>query len=215
MSQKNRQLKAGILAFSAISACLFVLYGIDAIASLSVLSTLRQIDPSVSIGDIDIASGVLLLEDARFPEKELFLRTVVVYWNGSLFDPRVDSILVHGGTWRPELSVGTGEEPGSGRDLPSGRFDNFEIVNGRDSAIVSGVFSGSSSGDSLRLLLESNWGMGAGTVFFGSQRDSIHVSWFRCSRLPADLITMPEMLRGFEIEGSVSVIRSDHIYAEG
>ncbi len=201
--------------FSAVLVCLFILFGIDAIASLPVLSTLRKIDPSVSIGNIDIAPGVLLLEDAHFSGKDLFLRTVVVYWSGSLFAPVIDSILVHGGTWKPRLSVGADEEPGSGRILPPGRFDNFEIVNGGDSAIISGVFSGRSSGDSLNLQLESSWGMGTGTVFFGEQRDSIHVSWFHCSRLPADLITMPQLLNGFEIEGSVSVSRSDHIHAEG
>lgn len=215
MNYRNKLFRAGILAVSAISACLFILYGIDAIASLPVLSALRKIDSSVSIGDIDIAAGVLLLNDAQFPARELFLRTVVIYWSGSMFDPVIDSILVHGGTWKPGFSAGTDAEPGSGRDLPPGRFDNFEIINGSDSAVISGVFSGRSSGDSLNLMLESSWGMGRGTVFFGSQWDSIHVSWFRCSRLPADLITMPEMLRGFEVEGCVSVFRSDHIFVEG
>ncbi len=179
------------------------------------LSTLRKIDPSVSIGNIDIASGVLLLENTHFPDKELFLRTVVVYWSSSPFEPVIDSILIHGGTWKPQLSVGSDDESGRGRDLPPGRFDNFEIVNGRDSAVISGTFSGRSSGDSLSLQLESSWGMGSGTVFFGSQRDSIHVRWFHCSRLPADLLTMPEMLQGFEIEGSISASRSDHFRAEG
>ena len=215
MGYRNSILKAGILTFSAVSVCLFILYGIDAIASLPVLSALKKIDASVTVGNIEIASGVLLLEDTRFPQKELFLRTVVVYWSGSLFDPVIDSILVNGGTWKPGSGVDTDEEPGTGRDLPPVRFDNFEIVNGSDSAVISGVFSGRSSGDSLNLQMESSWGMGRGTVFFGSQRDSIHVSWFHCSRLPVDLITMPQMLNGFEIEGSVSVSRSDHIHAEG
>jgi len=212
---RNSWLKAGILAFSAILISLFILFGIDAIASVSVLSTLRQIDSSVSIRDIDITSGVLLLEDVRFPERELFLRTVVLYWSGSPFDPEIDSILVHGGTWKPGFSVVADENHGSGREFPPGRFDSFEIVSGRDSAVVSGVFSGRSSGDSLRLLLESSWGTGRGTVFFGSQRDSIHISWFRCNRLPAHLIAMPRMLQGFEIEGSISASRSDRISAEG
>ncbi len=215
MNYPNKWYRAGILALSAVLVCLFILYGIDAIASLPVLSTLRRIDPSVSIGNIDIASGLLLLEDAHFPGKELYLRTVVVYWSGSLLNPVIDSILVHGGSWKPGLSSVSNEEPGSGRELPPGRFDSFEIVNGSDSAVVSGVFSGRSSGDSLNLQLESSWGMGTGTVFFGSQWDSIHVSWFHCTRLPGGLVSMPEMLQGFEIEGSISASRSDHIHAEG
>ncbi len=215
MNYPNKWLRAGILAFSAVSVCLLIIFGIDAIASLPVLSALKKIDPSVSIGNIDIASGVLLLEDAHFPGKELFLRTVVIYWSGSLFDPVIDSILVHGGSFRPGLSAGSDEEQGSGRVLPPGRFVDFEIIRGSDSAVISGVFSGRSSGDSLVLQMESSWGMGGGTVFFGEQWDSIHVSWFHCSRLPSGLITMPRMLQGFEIEGSVSVSRSDHIHAEG
>ncbi len=208
-------MKAGILAVIAVLVYLFILFGIDAIASKSVLSTLRHIDPSVSIGDIDIGSGVLLLEDTFFPEKELFLRTAVIYWSGNLLDPVIDSILVHGGYWRPGFSSGTGEESGSGREIPPGRFVNFEIVSGSDSGVISGVFSGSSSGDSLKLQLESSWGMGTGTVFFGSQSDSIYVSWFRCSRLPANLVYMPEMLQGFVIEGCISASIGDHVEAEG
>ncbi len=215
MNYRNKWLRAGILAVSAISVCLFILFGIDAVASLPVLSALKKIDPSVSIGNIDITSGVLLLEDADFPEKELFLQTVVVYWSGSMFHPVIDSILVHGGSWKPGLSAGSEQEPRRGRNLPPGRFNNFEIIKGRDSAIISGVFSGCSSGDSMSLQLESSWGMGRGTVFFGEQRDSIHVSWFHCSRLPSGLITMPRMLQGFDVEGSISVSRSDHIHAEG
>ncbi|MCD4774487.1 MAG: transglycosylase domain-containing protein [Candidatus Aegiribacteria sp.] len=215
MSRRNGLLRAGILAASAISASLFILFGIDAIASLPVHSALKQIDSSVSIGDFSITSGVLLLEDIRFPEKDFFVRRAVIYWSGSPFNPRVDSILVHGGNWRIGRSSGTDVNPSSRRDIPPGRFDNFEVVSSSDTAVISGSFSGGLSGDSLQLMVETSWGMGRGKVFIGSQKDSIHVNWFRCDRLPAGLINVPEMLRDLVFEGCVSASRSDHLSAEG
>ena len=209
------RIRAGILAAVAVLASLFVLFGIDAIASLPVRSALRQIDPSVSIGDLDITSGVLLLEDVRFPEKEIFVRRAVIYWGGNPLNPRVDSILVHGGSWRFEQSSGTDENPSRAMDIPPGRFDNFEVVSSSGTAVISGSFSGGSSGDSLQLIVGSSWGMGTGKVFIDSQRDSIHVSWFHCSSLPAGLINVPEMLQDLALEGRVSASRSDHLSAAG
>jgi hypothetical protein len=57
--------------------------------------------------------------------------------------------------------------------------------------------------------------MCTGKAFIGSQRDSIHISWFNFSKLPENLMNVPEMLQGFALEGHVSASISDHISAEG
>ncbi len=205
----------GILAVSAAAASLFILFGIDAIASIPVRSALRQIDASFSMGGLDVASGVLLLEDIRLPEKGIFVKKAVIYWSGSPFDPAVDSVLVHGGSWQPERSSAAAVETGGRRNIPPGRFDSFEIITGRDTVVITGSFSGGSPGDSLLLQLESSWGMCTGAVFAGSDRDIIDISWFRCDRLPADLIEIPQMLQGFMLEGRLKAYRGDYTFAEG
>jgi len=214
-SSGNRLLRAGILAAVSISACLFIVYGIDFVVSLSVLSNLREFDASVSIGEFDFTSGIVLLEDIRFPEKELYLQTVVVYWSGSPLAPNIDSILVHSGSWIKRESGYSDEQSGSERDLPPGRFDNFEIICGSDTAVISGIISGGGAGDSLMLQLESSWGMGLGKVYFANQRDSIRIDWFKCRRLPESLVSLPRLLQGFEFEGSISGSMGDHVFMEG
>lgn len=212
---KRLNSKTRILAVAAIAASLFMLFGIDPVVLLSVRSALRKIDPSVSVGNIDAAPGLLLLENIRFPEKELFLQKTVVYWSRSPFNPRLDSILVCNGSWEPVSDGGSENEPGSERSLPPVRFENFNIINGHDTVTVSGMLSGRSPGDSLKLIVESSWVSGTGTAYLGSGMDSVSVDWFRCSRLPEGIITMPEIIRGFVLEGRLSAHISDHIYAEG
>jgi hypothetical protein len=200
---------------AVVLALLFVLFGFDAIVSKPVMSELRRIDPSVSVGKIRIGSGVLLLEDVRFPEKNLVFRNTVVYWSGSLFDPELDSVLVSGGSWQLRSGENTGGTSSRGRDIPPGRFDDFEIIRGGSHVTISGAFSGCLPGDSLSLQMESEWGMFCGRVFIGSLRDSVEISWFKCENIPDDLFALPDMLQGFSLEGHVSAVRNDHVHAEG
>lgn len=193
---------------------LFAQFGIDALATIPILGRLRDSDPAASVGDVDIAGKVAVIEQMSLPGRGLFLDRTVVYWNGNPFSPTVDSLLILGGSWVQPRGGG----PGEGRlerGIPPCRFSDIRVHSGGDTSLVCGTLNPSRSGVSAHLTMEGSWGELSGTVFKEGSRDSALIDWFSCSRIPGGLIILPEILGTPHFQGSMVVVRDDFLNAAG
>ncbi|MCK4671789.1 MAG: hypothetical protein KAT47_04535, partial [Candidatus Aegiribacteria sp.] len=206
---------AAITAFLSLTALLFIVLGIDAVSTRITLKVLRELDEAASIGSVRTAPEILILDGVILPGRSLSIDRLIVYWSGNPFSPEIDSLLAAGGTWQlPERDTDVIRQR-QHRDFPPGRFNQIEIIHGGETTVVSGVFSGKATGDSITFLLESEWGSGCGNILIGYDYDSLHVEWFQFRRIPEELFTLPEMLQGFELEGNLSATWNNTLYASG
>ena len=206
---------AVITALLSVPALLFIIYGIDAVSAGITLKALREFDEAASLGSVRTAPEILILDGVVLPGRSLSINRLIVYWRGNPFSPEIDSLLAVGGTWRlQEHDTDAIMQPDI-REWPPGRFNHIEIIHGDETTVVSGVFSGRSTGDSMALLLDSEWGRGTGNILFGHEYDSLHVEWFQIRRIPGELFTLPEMLQGFELEGNLNAIWDNTLSASG
>lgn len=193
---------------------IFVRFGIDTLATIPILGRLRDSDPAASVGEVDVAGKLAVIDRIALPGRGLFLERTVVYWSGNPFSPTVDSLLVLGGSWVRT----SGGEPGEGRPvsgLPPGRFAGIRMHSGGDTSLVCGTLNPSRTGVSARLTMEGSWGALSGTVFTEGSRDSAMIDWFSCSRIPGGFIALPEILGTPVFQGSMSVVRDGFLRAAG
>lgn len=206
---------AAMVALLSVTALFFILFGIDAVSAGFTLKALRELDEAASLESVRTAPEILILNGVTLPGRSLSIDRLIVYWNGNPFSPEIDSLLAVGGTWRLPESDTDGITQGETLECPPGRFDHIEIIHGDETTVVSGVFSGRAPGDSMALMLDSEWGRGIGSILFGQEYDSLHVEWFQFRRIPGELFTLPEMLQGFELEGSLSGTWNNTLSARG
>ena len=193
---------------------LFVRFGIDALATIPIMSRLRDSDPAASVGGVDVAGKMAVIDRMALPGMGLFLERTVVYWSGNPFSPTVDSLLVLGGSWVRTPGGGPGEGRPEGV-LPPARFAGIRVHSGGDTSLVCGSLNPSRTGISARLTMEGSWGAMSGTVFAEGSRDSAVIDWFSCSRIPGGFAALPEILGTPVFEGSMSVVRRGFMRADG
>ncbi|MBN2586946.1 MAG: transglycosylase domain-containing protein [Candidatus Fermentibacteraceae bacterium] len=217
MRREGKLLRTLVLCVIGAIVILAARFGVDPLAFIAVRKALRNIDPGASVGSVQVTGRLAVLRDLELPEKGLILENAVVYWSGSPFRPSLDSMLVGGGEWEPvRFPVsGPGSDSRASTCIPPCRFAGIRILNGNDTSLVCGEISGTADGRIASLRMESDWGELMGTVLMEDGRDSACIDWFSCSRVPCDILPVPELLRDLRLQGAMTAVRTDHLVARG
>lgn len=203
-----------LLGAGAFSALLIIL-GLGPAASIPLRSALRHLDPDASFASAGFANGVVVLRDLDLPGRGLSFDNIVLYWSGSLLNPSLDSVLAEDGIWVPAADHEGGSGRSSSSEMPPCRFSGLRICSGSDTSMVSGRIVTSSGRRSVSLFMDGDWGSMTGSVFMTGESDSAFIDWFSCSRIPGDLLPVPDLLANVRLEGSITVVRTDHVHASG
>ncbi len=205
-----------VILSTGIAGILFLAFGVDVLCRIPVRHAIGNVDSNAEFGQLSITSGIVLMRDLDLPERNLHIENAVVYWSGSIFDPSIDSILVLGGCWEPsgEKAPEATSAGGEAR-MPPIRFADISMVSETDSSFACGTLTPSPAGTRVSLRIVGDWGMCTGTGLLGASCDSARIQWFRLSRVPGDIISLPEMLSEADIQGNMVMVRTDHTSATG
>lgn len=189
--------------------------GLEPLATLPLRRALRNIDPDASIRRAAFSGDLIVVEGLAMPGRDLFLDQCVIYWSGGIFSPCLDSVLVLGGRWIPGTGAGSSAGSSGGRRLPPCRFAGILVMDAGDSTMTSGTLFEDSLGRTVSLMAQGSWGSMEGSLIMMDHRDSALVSWFELSSVPGGRITIPHLLSGARLQGSMTAVRTDHVEARG
>ncbi len=200
--------RAARLSFLAALAALAGAVAASAVLLPGVLaeSILERIDPSATVGRVDLAPGAALLEDVRMPRFGFDAPEVWVLWDGGGVT-RPGRVVVPECTVRNPVLSRHGADSGRTGDpvaIPWISLDRVHLSYAGDSSEASFVMGGESPGG-LRLTgtASGSWG---GAVFRGGETCggwAVALAFDSCSGLPGGLLEIPQRLRGHRFGGTM------------